>query len=53
MKEKELFQDPRWTEYQDVKPLKIKVPFTEKDKKNIEEFRKFIDEKAKKDTKNK
>lgn len=50
MKNKEkLFTAPRWNEYQDVKPLNIYVRPTEKDKKEAEEFRKFIDEKIKKE----
>lgn len=44
-----LFTSPRWTEYQDVKPLNIYVPPTEEDKRNVEEFRKYIDEKIEKE----
>lgn len=48
-KEKELFKDQRWNEYQSVEVLKTKVKPTEEDKKKIEEFREFIDEKVKKE----
>ena len=48
MKE-ELFKSKRWTEYQDVKVLNIKVKPTEEDKKKVEEFRKFIDKKIEKE----
>lgn len=43
------FTSDKWLYYQDVKRLKIKVKTTEEDKKKIEQFRKFINEK--KDTK--
>lgn len=48
-KETELFKDQRWNEYQSVEVLKTKVKPTEEDKKKVEEFRKFIDEKIKKE----
>ena len=43
------FTSDKWLHYQDVKVLKTKVKPTEDEKKKIEEFRKFIDEKAKKE----
>lgn len=45
----EPFKSEKWLYYQDVKPTNIYVEPDEKTKKNIEEFRKFIDEKIKKD----
>lgn len=47
-----LFTAPRWNEYQDVKPLNIHISPTEEDKKKVEEFRMFIDEKIKKEEQN-
>lgn len=49
------FTSEKWLYYQDVKVLKTKVKPTKEDKKKVEEFRKFIDEKIKKeeDTKTK
>ncbi|MCI9434770.1 MAG: hypothetical protein HFI86_05840 [Bacilli bacterium] len=51
---REPFKSDKWLYYQNVKPLNIYVEPTEKDKRDVEEFRKFIDEKIKneKDTKN-
>lgn len=43
------FTSEKWLHYQDVKVLKTKVKPTEDDKKKVEEFRKFIDEKIKKE----
>lgn len=48
MKE-EMFKSKRWTEYQDVKVLNIKVKPTVEDKKKAEEFRKFVDKKTEKE----
>lgn len=48
-KKEELFKAPRWNTYQPVEILKTKVQPTEDDKKKNEEFRKFIDEKVKKE----
>lgn len=42
------FKSDKWLYYQNVKPLNIYVEPTEEDKKKVEEFRKFIDEKIKK-----
>ena len=44
-----MFSAPRWNKYQPVKPLNIYVKPTEETKKKVEEFRKFIDEKVKKE----
>lgn len=41
------FTSDKWLYYQDVKVLKAKVKSTKEDKKKVEEFRKFIDEKIK------
>lgn len=46
-KKEDLFKAPRWNTYQSVDVLKTKVKSTKEDKKKIEEFRKFIDEKTK------
>ena len=50
--EEKLFAAPRWTEYQNVKPLNIHIPPTEKDKENGEKFIKFIEEQIKKEEQN-
>ena len=47
--EEKLFTAPRWNEYQDVKPLNIHIPPTEKDKENGEKFIKFIEDQIKKE----
>lgn len=48
-KEKE-YSSQKWLYYQDVKVLNKKVKLTEKEKKKVEAFNKFIEEKEK-DTK--
>lgn len=45
MDKEKLFKEPRWTTYQPVQVLNVKVQPTEDDKQKIEEFRKFIDKK--------
>ena len=44
-KEDKQFKNDKWLYYQDVQMLKTKVKSTEEDKKKVEEFRKFINEK--------
>ena len=46
-KKEELFKSLRWNTYQDDEALKTKVKPTEEDKKKVEDFRNFIDEKIK------
>ena len=41
------FASEKWRHYQDVEPLDIYVPLTEEEKKKVEAFEKFIDEKEK------
>lgn len=41
------FSGEKWKHYQDVEPLNIYVPLTEEEKKKVEAFEKFIDEKEK------
>lgn len=48
-KKEELFKSPRWNTYQPVDVLKTTVKPTEEDKRKAENFRKFIDEKIKKE----
>ena len=48
-KKEELFKSPRWNTYQPVDVLKTTVKPTEEDKKKVEDFRKFIDGKIKKE----
>lgn len=41
-KNDKLFKAPRWTIYQPVQILNIKVQSTEDDKKKVKDFREFI-----------
>ena len=43
MDKDKLFKDPRWTTYQSVQVLNVMVKPTEEDKKQVEDFRKFVD----------
>ena len=48
-KKQEPFKGEKWLYYQDVKPTNISVKPTERTKKDVEEFRNFIDKKIKKE----
>ena len=47
-KKKELFKEPRWTEYQNVKVTNITIPRTKKDEENSKWFKEYIKEQIKK-----
>lgn len=46
-KGKKTYSAPRWNEWQHGKVLDTKIPQTKKDKEDIKEFKKFIDDKLK------
>ena len=47
--EEKLFKSKRWNEYQTVEVLNIEAPLTKEDEEEAKLFRKFIDEKIKKE----